>query len=114
MSIKFVATSGGAFIVTLTTPAAPTATEVTYTVFTDWQPAIAAVVGHALCFDYDAIAGLDHEARIRRLTAWVLAAEAMAHSYTLVIPQESIGPGLGSQHRHACLRALVLLPHAPA
>ena len=72
------------------------------------------VVGHALCFDYDAIAGLDHEARIRRLTAWVLAAEAMAHSYTLVIPQESIGPGLGSQHRHACLRALALLPHAPA
>lgn len=72
------------------------------------------VVDHALWFDYDAITGLDHEARIRRLTAWVLAAEAMASSYTLVTPQESIGPGLGSQHRHACLRALALLPHAPA
>lgn len=71
-------------------------------------------VGHALRFDYDAITGLDHEARIRRLAAWVLAGEATARSYTLVTPQESIGPGLGSVHRHACLRALALLPHAPA
>ncbi|MBN8481760.1 MAG: DUF58 domain-containing protein [Xanthomonadales bacterium] len=72
------------------------------------------VVGHALSFDYDAIGGLDHEARIRRLTAWVIAAESAAQNYTLVTPQESIGPGLGSHHRHACLRALALLPHAPA
>ena len=72
------------------------------------------VVGHALSLDYDAIAGLDHEARISRLAAWVLAAEAALLSYTLITPQESIGPGLGSHHCHACLRALALLPHAPA
>ena len=71
-------------------------------------------VGHLRTFDYDAIDGLDHEARIRRLTAWVLAAEAASESYLLVTPLESIGPGLGAQHRHACLRALALLPHAPA
>lgn len=72
------------------------------------------MIGHLLAFDYDAIEGLDHEARIRRLTAWVLAAEATSRSFLLVTPQESIGPGLGAQHRHACLRALALLPHAPA
>ena len=71
-------------------------------------------VGHLRTFDYDAIASLDHEARIRRLAAWVLASEAASESYVLVTPMESIGPGLGAQHRHACLRALALMPHAPA
>lgn len=71
-------------------------------------------LGQLLAFDYDAIDGLDHEARIRRLAAWILAAEAASQAYLLVTPHESIGPGLGAQHRHACLRALALLPHAPA
>lgn len=66
-----------------------------------------------LHFDYALLSGLDSEARIRRLTAWVLAAEAASRSYTLELSDQRIGPGLGDTHRHACLRALALMPDAP-
>ena len=66
--------------------------------------------GAALTLDYAALAGLDNEARIRRLTAWVVAADAARRSYTLRLPLEEIGPGLGAAQRHDCLRALALLP----
>ena len=62
--------------------------------------------------DYASLGGLDSEGRIRRLSAWVLAAEAAMLSYTLVLPEQRLGPGLGDLHRHACLRALALLPDA--
>jgi len=68
----------------------------------------------ALVLDYGALTGFEHEARIRRLTAWVLAADAAQRSYLLHIPGAIIGPGVGSVQRHACLRALALLPHAHA
>lgn len=68
--------------------------------------------GVALVLEYATLSPLDHEARIRRLTAWILSAEAQGLVYTLVVPNESIGPGLGANHRHACLRALALLPYA--
>lgn len=64
----------------------------------------------ALVLDYAAIRGLDGEARLRRLTAWVLAAEAAQREYTLHLAEQSIGPGVGGTHRHACLRALALAP----
>jgi len=64
----------------------------------------------ALVLDDSAIRGLDREARLRRLTAWVLAAEAAQREYTLHLAEQSIGPGLGGTHRHACLRALALAP----
>lgn len=70
--------------------------------------------GEALTLDYTGLRGLDGEARIRRLAAWVVAAEQAQRSYTLRLPQESIGPGLGAAHRHACLRALALLPASDA
>ncbi len=66
--------------------------------------------GEALRFDYAQLRALDDEARISRLAAWVVAADAAQRSYTLGLPDETIGPGLGAQHRHACLRALALLP----
>jgi uncharacterized protein (DUF58 family) len=66
----------------------------------------------ALVLDYATLHGLDHEARIRRLTAWVLAADAAQRDYVLGIPGATLGPGAGAVHRHACLRALALLPHA--
>jgi len=28
------------------------------------------------------------------------------------LPDETVGPGIGPDHRHACLRALALLPGA--
>ena len=61
---------------------------------------------------YAALQGLDHEARISRLTAWVVAAETAMLSYVLELPDQRLGPGLGNLHRHACLRALALMPDA--
>ena len=66
----------------------------------------------ALVLDFATLAGLDYEARIRRLTAWILAAESASRSYALRIPGASFGPGVGAAQRQACLRALALLPHA--
>lgn len=56
---------------------------------------------------------LPHEARIRRLAAWVNAAERQGRRWLLRLPDQTcIGPGSGSEHLHACLRALALLPEA--
>jgi len=68
--------------------------------------------GEALTLDYAALRGLDHEARIRRLAAWVVAAEAARVSYALRLPETALGPALGAEHRRDCLRALALLPRA--
>jgi len=68
----------------------------------------------ALVLDFSALAGIDYETRIRRLTAWVLAADAAHRSYVLRIPGAMVGPGVGIVQRHACLRALALLPDAHA
>ena len=64
----------------------------------------------ALVLDYAALHGLHHEARLRRLTAWVLAAESASREYVLRFPGQALGPGIGGAHRHACLRALALAP----
>jgi uncharacterized protein (DUF58 family) len=68
--------------------------------------------GETLRLDYARLRALGNEARISRLGAWVVAADAAQRSYTLCLPGETIGPGLGAPHRHACLRALALLPGA--
>ena len=65
-----------------------------------------------LHFDYAALNELDHEARIRRLSAWIVAADAAKLSFSLDIPGQQIRPGHGDLHRHSCLRALALLPDA--
>lgn len=65
--------------------------------------------GETLVLDHGALRGLDEEARIRRLAAWVVAAEREQRTYTLRLPNETQGPGLGTHHRHNCLRALALL-----
>ncbi|TCO36574.1 DUF58 domain-containing protein [Dokdonella fugitiva] len=66
--------------------------------------------GEALTLDYAALRGLDREARISRLAAWVVAAEHARLAYTLRLPHETTGPGLGADHLRACLRALALMP----
>ena len=68
--------------------------------------------GEALALDYAALTGLDHEARIRRLAAWVAAADVAHRPFALRLPEEAIGPGSGPEHRRACMRALALLPQA--
>jgi uncharacterized protein (DUF58 family) len=50
----------------------------------------------------------DHEAKLSRLTAWVLAADKLGSDYGLRIPGREIKPGSGEAHKRACLEALAL------
>ena len=70
-------------------------------------------VDENLCLSWNALAHLDHEHRIWRLAAWVLVADAAQLTYTLELGNAQIGPASGTAHRHACLRALALIPDAP-
>ncbi|MFL6593211.1 MAG: DUF58 domain-containing protein [Luteimonas sp.] len=68
-------------------------------------------LGADVVLDWRQLSGLDHEARIRRLARWVDDAEREGRRYRLDLPgQPSLGPDSGPQQRHACLRALALLP----
>ena len=68
-------------------------------------------LGAEVVLDWRHLPGLDHEARIRRLARWVEDAEREGRRYRLELPgHASLGPGSGPQQRHACLRALALLP----
>jgi uncharacterized protein (DUF58 family) len=68
-------------------------------------------LGSDVVLDWRALPALDAEARIRRLARWVDDAERQGRRYRLLLPGQAVlGPASGSQHRHACLRALALLP----
>lgn len=70
-------------------------------------------VGVEVDLAWSALAALPGELRIRRLAHWVDLAEREGRRYRLRLPGETvIGPSQGPAHRHACLRALALLPHA--
>lgn len=56
--------------------------------------------------------GLDTEARLSRLCAWVLAAGDDL-DIGLRLPAVEIAPGHGAAHRRACLEALALWPERP-
>ncbi len=60
--------------------------------------------------DWFTLAHLGHEARIRRLARWVVDADRQGLRYRMRLPAQLIGPGRGADHRHACLRALALMP----
>src|SRR5690606_3515897 len=67
--------------------------------------------GRELVLDWQTLSALATEPRIARLAAWVDQAEREGRRYRLRLPgQADIGPGRGLDHRHACLRALALLP----
>ena len=68
--------------------------------------------GAEIVLDWRELGGLPVEARISRLARWVDEAERRGKRYRLRLPGESLGPAQGPAHRHACLRALALLPHA--
>jgi len=68
--------------------------------------------GHEIVLDYAMLHGLEHEARIARLARWVCDAETAQRPYALHLPGRRLGPALGADHRHACLRELALLPGA--
>ena len=68
-------------------------------------------LGADVLLDWHQLSGIGYESRIRRLARWVDEAERQNRRYRLDLPgQPSLGPASGTQHRHACLRALALLP----
>lgn len=67
--------------------------------------------GADVVLDWSRVA-LPWEERIRRLARWVDEAEREGRRYRLRLPRQEIGPGSGAAHRHACLRALALMPAA--
>jgi uncharacterized protein (DUF58 family) len=67
-------------------------------------------VARDLVLDWQAVAGLAYEQKISRLARWVLEAERSGSRYALRLPVQQLPPGRGPEHRHACLRALALLP----
>lgn len=69
-------------------------------------------LGADVALDWRSTAGLPHESRISRLARWVDEAERDGRRYRLQLPRQGdIGPAQGLVHRHACLRALALMPH---
>jgi uncharacterized protein (DUF58 family) len=50
--------------------------------------------------------GLDTEARLSRLAAWIVAADAAGHNWGLMLPGTELAPANGAPHRHAALQAL--------
>lgn len=67
--------------------------------------------GVDLALDWDALSGVPTETRIARLARWVEEAERDGRRYRLQLPgQPALGPDRGPAHRHACLRALALMP----
>lgn len=67
-------------------------------------------VARDIALDWNQLAGLDHEGKISRLARWVVEAERSGSRYSLRLPMEFLVPGRGPEHRHACLRALALMP----
>ncbi|WP_249660950.1 DUF58 domain-containing protein [Variovorax sp. PCZ-1] len=63
---------------------------------------------YELWLDYAACATTEHEAKLSRLTAWVIAADKLGSDYGLRIPGREIKPASGEAHKRACLEALAL------
>ena len=58
--------------------------------------------------DWDALEGLDTEARLSVLCRWVLDADAAGTHYGLRLPDTTLAADHGEAHQHRCLRALAL------
>lgn len=66
-----------------------------------------------VALEWRVLSALQYEHRISRLAHWVDLAERQGRRYRMLLPGHPvIGPGHGSAHRHLCLRALALMPHA--
>lgn len=69
----------------------------------------AAAAATPLLFDFHALPdALDTEARLSRLSAWVLQAESAGRPYGLRLAGVTLMPATGAAHQAACLRALAL------
>jgi uncharacterized protein (DUF58 family) len=56
---------------------------------------------------------MDVEARLSRLTAWILEAEREARAFSLSVPGIELPSGSGAGHRRTALGALAMYPEAP-
>lgn len=66
---------------------------------------------HRLWLDVRQTGLADHEARLSRLTAWVLLAQQQGRTWGLRLPDgKEIMPGSGAQHATRCLEALAACP----
>jgi uncharacterized protein (DUF58 family) len=61
-------------------------------------------------FDWDALPGLDTEARLSQLARWIEDAHMAGHAYSLRLPNEHLATNIGPAHRTRCLAALALFP----
>ena len=67
--------------------------------------------GGPLTLDFSSLpTHLDFEARLSRLTAWVLAAERTTRPFALVLPTTRLPTASGREHRRNALTALALAP----
>lgn len=71
-----------------------------------------APAGQLVWLDWQALHGLDVEARLSQLSRWVLMAEQQGISYGLRLPQLLLEPSSGSAHRDRCLERLALFQPA--
>ena len=70
-------------------------------------------LGADLVLDWQALHALAWEDRIGRLARWVDEAEREGRRWLLQLPGlPALGPARGADHRHACLRALALMPES--
>ncbi len=65
-------------------------------------------------FDFDALSGLDVEARLSQLTRWIVDAAARNESWVLRLPGHEPLEGSGAEHRDHCLARLALYGAAGA
>ena len=66
---------------------------------------------HRLWLDIRQTGLADHEARLSRLTAWVLMAEQQGRTWGLRLSGgKEVAPGSGAQHTTRCLEALAACP----
>lgn len=59
-------------------------------------------------FDFDALRGLEVEARLSQLARWVVDADTQGRSWVLRLPGAPPLPGSGTDHRVLCLTRLAL------
>lgn len=70
--------------------------------------------GSRLRLDWSRTPERDTEARLSRLTRWVLDAHAAGIAFELALPGRNIGMGRGETHLRQCLEALALHGQTPA
>lgn len=66
----------------------------------------AGAVQRELRLNWSQAQGLEPEARLSRLAAWVVAADAAGHNWGLALPGVDLDPDNGATHRHVALQAL--------